>query len=153
MNRHMKNFMFLSVFLIILSACDIKQVEQVAVKKVPEEGYIIVRNDTVFFVDDKTFNTKVELQHYMEQQINKEHPSHIVLSFKDKGAYKQLKTGDKIKVWFSQMLESYPAKMIVEKFEIVEKEKRQQSRCLFSYFTNCNSFGNFVKISDPSFVI
>ncbi|MGK0537398.1 DUF3221 domain-containing protein, partial [Bacillus sp. 'calajunan'] len=36
----MKNFIFLSVFLIILSACDIKQVEQVAVKKVPEEGYV-----------------------------------------------------------------------------------------------------------------
>ncbi|MBJ3789267.1 DUF3221 domain-containing protein, partial [Bacillus sp. OA1] len=30
-------------------------------------------------------------------------------------------TGDKIKVWFSQILESYPAKMIVEKFEIVGK--------------------------------
>lgn len=53
--------------------------------------------------------------------MNKEHPAHIVLSFKDKDAYKQLKTGDKIKVWFSQILESYPAKMIVEKFEIVGK--------------------------------
>ncbi len=69
----------------------------------------------------KKFNTKVELQNYIEQQMNKDHPSHIVLSFKDKYAYKQLKTGDKIKVWFSQILESYPAKMIVEKFEIVEK--------------------------------
>ncbi|MEI5924705.1 MULTISPECIES: DUF3221 domain-containing protein [Bacillus] len=118
MNRHMKSFMFLSVFLIILSACTTKQV---VVKKVPEEGYVIVRNDTVFFVSDKTFETKIELQNYIEQQMNKEYPSHIVLSFKDKGAYKQLKTGDKIKVWSSQTLESYPAKMIVEKFEIVEK--------------------------------
>ncbi|HFK1547675.1 DUF3221 domain-containing protein [Bacillus albus] len=118
MNRHMKSFMFLSVFLIILSACTTKQV---VVKKVPEEGYVIVRNDTVFFVSDKTFETKIELQNYIEQQMNKEYPSHIVLSFKDKGAYKQLKTGDKIKVWPSQTLESYPAKMIVEKFEIVEK--------------------------------
>ena len=49
------------------------------------------------------------------------------------------------------MLESYPAKMIVEKFEIVENKKQTLTR-LF-YFTNCNSFGNFVKISDPSFVI
>ncbi|HFJ9440454.1 MULTISPECIES: DUF3221 domain-containing protein [Bacillus] len=118
MNRHMKKLMFLSVFLIILSACTTKQVE---VKKVPEEGYIIVRNDTVFFVSDKTFETKVELQNYIEQQMNKEYPSHIVLSFKDKGAYKLLKTGDKIKVWASQTLESYPVKMIVEKFKIVEK--------------------------------
>lgn len=53
--------------------------------------------------------------------MNKEHPSDIVLSFKDKDAYSQLKTGDKIKVWSSKILESYPAKMIVEKFEIVEK--------------------------------
>ncbi len=66
--------------------------------------------------------------------MNKEHPAHIVLSFKDKDAYKQLKTGDKIKVWFSQILESYPAKMIVEKFEIVGNRKRQHSRCLFLLF-------------------
>ena len=62
--------------------------------------------------------------------MNKEHPADIVLSFKDKDAYNQLNTGDKIKVWSSQTLESYPAKMIVEKFEIVEN-KRQHSRCLF----------------------
>ncbi|PEP54651.1 DUF3221 domain-containing protein [Bacillus wiedmannii] len=121
MNRHMKKLMFLSVFLIILSACTTKQVE---VKKAPEEGYVIVRNDTVFFVSDETYETKIELQNYIEQQMNKEYPSHIVLSFKDKGAYKQLKTGDKIKIWTSQTLESYPAKMIVEKFEILEKQKK-----------------------------
>ncbi|MCU5439204.1 YobA family protein [Bacillus cereus] len=118
MNRYTKIVMFLSVFLVILSACTTKQAE---VKKVPEEGYVIVRNETIFFVGDKTFHTKVDLQHYMEQQMNKEHPSDIVLSFKDKDAYNQLKTGDKIKLWSSQTLESYPAKMIVEKFEIVEK--------------------------------
>ncbi|HDV8360866.1 TPA: YobA family protein [Bacillus cereus] len=120
MNRPVKisMFIFFSVFLFILSACITKQVK---VKKVPEEGYVIVRNDTVFFVSDKTFETKIELQNYIEQQMNKEYPSHIVLSFKDKGSYKQLKTGDKIKVWSSQTFESYPAKMIVEKFEIVEK--------------------------------
>ena len=50
------------------------------------------------------------------------------------------------------MLESYPAKMIVEKFEIVENKKAALT-LPFYYFTNCNSFGNFVKISDPSFVI
>ncbi|MEA1008179.1 MULTISPECIES: DUF3221 domain-containing protein [Bacillus cereus group] len=123
MNRNMKisMYIFLSVFLLVLSACTTKQVKPVAVKAVPKEGYIIVRNDTVFFVGDKTFETKVELQNYIEQQMNKEHPSDIVLSFKDKDAYNQLKTGNKIKVWSSQILESYPAKMIVEKFEIVEK--------------------------------
>lgn len=53
--------------------------------------------------------------------MNKDHPSDIVLGFKDKDAYNKLKTGDRIKVWSSQILESYPAKMIVEEFEIVEK--------------------------------
>ncbi|WP_242213627.1 DUF3221 domain-containing protein [Bacillus cereus group sp. BfR-BA-01383] len=123
MNRNMKisMYMFLSILLIILSACTTKIVEQVAVKQGPKEGYIIIRNDTVFFVGDKMFETKVELQNYMEQQMNKEYPSHTVLNFKDKSAYKLLKTGDKIKVWSSQILESDPAKMIVEKFEIVEQ--------------------------------
>lgn len=90
-------------------------------QKVLKEGYVILRNDTVFFVSDKTFETKVELQNYIEQQMNKDHPSDIVLGFKDKDAYNKLKTGDRIKVWSSQILESYPAKMIVEEFEIVEK--------------------------------
>ncbi|MGG0183111.1 DUF3221 domain-containing protein [Bacillus tropicus] len=123
MDRHMKfsMFMFLGVVLIILAACTTKLVEQVAVKEVPKEGYIILRNETVFLADDKTFETKIELQNYIEQQVNQDYPSDIVLIFKDKDAYDQLKTGDKIKVWSSQMLESYPAKMIVEKFEIVVK--------------------------------
>ncbi|MBE7146824.1 DUF3221 domain-containing protein [Bacillus mycoides] len=123
MNRNMKISMhiFLSVLLIILSACTTKTVEQVGVKEEPKEGYVILRNGTIFFDSDKTFKTKVELQNYMEQQMNTEHPSHTVLSFKNKDAYNQLKTGDKIKVWSSQTLESYPSKMIVEKFEIVEK--------------------------------
>lgn len=123
MNRNMRAamYIFFSVFLIILSACTTKPVERVAVKKLLKEGYVILKNDTVFFVSDKTFETQVELQHYIEQQIDKEQPSDIVLSFKDKDAYNKLKTGDKIKVWSSQTLESYPAKMIVEKFEIVEK--------------------------------
>ncbi|MGN4444453.1 DUF3221 domain-containing protein [Bacillus cereus group sp. MYBK79-1] len=123
MNRNMRvaMYIFFSVFLIILSACTTKPVERVAVKKVLKEGYVILKNDTVFFVSDKTFETKVELQNYIEQQIDKEQPSDIVLSFKDKDAYNKLKTGDKIKVWSSQTLESYPVKMIVEKFEIVEK--------------------------------
>lgn len=91
----MKIVMFLSVFLVVLSACDTKQVEQVTVKEVPKEGYIILRNDTMFLPMIKRLKQKVELQHYIEQQMNKEHPAHIVLSFKDKDAYKQLKQGIK----------------------------------------------------------
>ncbi|MDA1522041.1 DUF3221 domain-containing protein [Bacillus cereus] len=120
MNRHMKisMYIFLSAFLLVISACTTKQV---AVKAITKEGYIILRNETVFLADDKTFETKIELQNYIEQQMNQDYPSDIVLIFKDKDAYDQLKTGDKIKVWSSQTFESYPVKMIVEKFEIAEK--------------------------------
>ena len=48
MNRHMKIVMFLSVFLVVLSACDTKQVEQVTVKEVPKEGYIILEMTRCF---------------------------------------------------------------------------------------------------------
>ncbi|MES9700541.1 DUF3221 domain-containing protein [Bacillus sp. JJ927] len=109
------SILFSGVFLIILSACTTKPVEQVGVKEEPKEGYVILRNGTIFFDSDKTFKTKVELQNYMEQQINKEVPSDIILSLNDKRAYKQLETGNKIKVWSSKILESYPAQMIVEK--------------------------------------
>ena len=57
MNRHVKisMYIFFSVFLLILSACTTKQVE---VKKVPEEGYIIVRNNAVFLSVIKRFIQK-----------------------------------------------------------------------------------------------
>ncbi|MDH4420781.1 MULTISPECIES: DUF3221 domain-containing protein [Bacillus] len=112
---------YLYVFLIILSACTSPQISTTVEQTVTKEGYVILKNDRVYFIGDKTFEMKVELQNYIEQQMNKEHPSDIVLSFKDKHAYNQLKTGNKIKVWSSQIIESYPAKMIVEKFEIVDK--------------------------------
>ncbi len=49
MNRYIKKLMFIIVCLTILSACTTKRVEQVAVKKVHEEGYVILRDGTVFF--------------------------------------------------------------------------------------------------------
>ncbi len=45
----------------------------------------------MFFVGDKTFKTKIELQNYIEQKMNQDYPSDIVLIFKDKDAYDQLK--------------------------------------------------------------
>ena len=49
----------------------------------------------MFLADDKTFETKIELQNYIEQQMNQDYPSDIVLIFKDKDAYDQLKQGIK----------------------------------------------------------
>ncbi len=141
-------FVFLSIFLTILTSCastfPSKQIATV-------EGYVIVGNDNVYFITNKKFETKAEFQEYIEERLHEKFPTDTVLNFVDSNTYQQLKSGYKIKVWSSQILESYPAQMIVEKFEVVDK--KVAFSLPFIYFTNCNSFGNFVKISVPSFVM
>ncbi|MEN1935142.1 DUF3221 domain-containing protein [Paenibacillus sp. 102] len=95
-------------------------VQQSAEKGVME-GYVIVKNTTVYFISNKKFKTKKGLQEYMELQQYLDTPGDTILHFNDKSAYEKLKSGYKIKVWFSEILESYPGKMTVNKFEIVEK--------------------------------
>lgn len=85
------------------------------------EGYVMVKNQTVYFIRNKTFETIEELQRHIDQRLHMNIPADIVLNFDDESAYEKLKSGYKIKVWSSQILESYPAKMIVNKFEIVEE--------------------------------
>ncbi|MEY8348825.1 DUF3221 domain-containing protein [Bacillus cereus] len=85
------------------------------------EGYVMVKNKTVYFIRNKTFETIEELQSYIDQRLHMDIPADMILNFDDESAYGKLKSGYKIKVWSSQILESYPAKMIVNKFEIVEE--------------------------------
>lgn len=115
-------FVLLGPSLTILTSCTFKQTAT-------EEGYVMLRNDTVYFITNKNFETKEELQSYMDRQINEKVPADMILKFDDKSAYKQLKSGYKVKVWSSEVFTSYPGQMIVKKFEIVErndsfKEKR-----------------------------
>ncbi|YAR62946.1 DUF3221 domain-containing protein [Bacillus cytotoxicus] len=79
-------------------------------------------NDNVYFITNKKFETKAEFQEYIEERLHEKFPTDTVLKFVDSNTYQQLKSGYKIKVWFSQILESYPAQMIVEKFEVVDKK-------------------------------
>ncbi|EEL48981.1 hypothetical protein bcere0022_37450 [Bacillus cereus Rock3-44] len=85
------------------------------------EGYVMVKNQTVYFIRNKTFETIEELQSYIEQRLHMNIPADMVLNFDDESAYEKLKSGYKIKVWSSHILESYPGKMIVNRFEIIEK--------------------------------
>lgn len=87
------------------------------------EGYVMVKNKTVYFIMNKKFETIEELQSYIDQHLHMDIPADTILNFNDEIAYGKLKSGYKIKVWSSQILESYPAKMIVNKFEIVEKNE------------------------------
>lgn len=85
------------------------------------EGYVMVKNKTVYFIMNKKFETIEELQSYIDQYLHMDIPADMILNFNDKSAYGKLKSGYKIKVWSSQILESYPGRIIVNKFEIVEK--------------------------------
>ncbi|WP_369903350.1 DUF3221 domain-containing protein [Bacillus manliponensis] len=82
------------------------------------EGYVIKKDEQIYFIEKKQFETKEQLQIYMDESMKKEHPTDMILRFEDKNTYKKLQTGDRVEVWSSQTLESYPAQMIVERFKI-----------------------------------
>jgi len=121
-------YVLCTVSFVILTACtrnEQTENEPVNIQQQTEkgvmEGYVIVKNTTVYFISNKKFKTKKGLQEYVELQQHLDTPADTILHFGDKNAYKQLKSGYKIKVWFSTILESYPGKMTVNQFEIVEK--------------------------------
>ncbi|CAI8954371.1 MULTISPECIES: DUF3221 domain-containing protein [Bacillus] len=121
-------YVLFTVSFVILIACtrnEQTENEPASVQQQTEqgamEGYVIVKNTTVYFASNKKFDTKKELQRYVDQQKHMNIPADTILRLGDKNAYKQLKSGYKIRVWSSQILESYPGKMTVNKFEIVEK--------------------------------
>lgn len=85
------------------------------------EGYVMVKNKTVYFIVNKTFETIEELQSYIDQRLHMDIPADMVLHFDEESAYENLKSGYKIKVWSSRILESHPEKIIVNRFEIIER--------------------------------
>lgn len=82
------------------------------------EGYVIKKGEQIYFIEEKQFETKEQLQIYIDESMKKDHPTNKLLWFDDKNTYKKLETGDRVEVWSSQELESYPAQMIVERFKI-----------------------------------
>ncbi|MDZ5605794.1 DUF3221 domain-containing protein [Bacillus pseudomycoides] len=123
-------YVLLVVSFVVLTACTSnEQIENEPAnvhqqtEKGAMEGYVMVKNKTVYFIMNKKFETIEELQSYIDQHLHMDIPADTILNFNDKIAYGKLKSGYKIKVWSSQILESYPAKMIVNKFEIVEKNE------------------------------
>ncbi len=123
-------YVLLVVSFVVLTACTSnEQIENEPanvhqqIEKGAMEGYVMVKNKTVYFIMNKKFETIEELQSYIDQHLHMDIPADTILNFNDKIAYGKLKSGYKIKVWSSQILESYPAKMIVNKFEIVEKNE------------------------------
>ena len=82
-------------------------------------GYVIVKGRSIYFIEEKEL-----LDEYGENikwdELAKSnymgHPADSVLVGKPVGAIRaELKTGDKVEVWYYQILESYPGKIKVEK--------------------------------------
>lgn len=111
----------IAIFIILFQFDRNKDEVQGEFRTAGKEGYVLRKGEQIYFAAAEQFETKEQLQVYIAEQMKKEHPTDIILQFEDKDAYKQLQTGDKIEVWSSQILESYPSKMIVERFVVRDK--------------------------------
>lgn len=89
------------------------------------EGYVIKKGNHVYFLANINFASPEELEEYIREQLKREHPTDTTLGFDDRNFYKQLNTGDKLKIWYSRILESYPARIPVEKVEVLEQSRIQ----------------------------
>ena len=127
----------LTVFVVILTACTSNEQtvnEPANVQQQTEqgamEGYVMVKDKTVYFIMNKKFETIEELQSYIDQHLHMDISADMILNLSDESAYKKLKSGYKIKVWSSRILESQPGRIIVNKFEIVERNDiKKGSKC------------------------
>ena len=82
-------------------------------------GYVIVKGSSIYFISEKEL-----LDEYGENikwdELSKSnymgHPTDVVLSGKPVNEIEnELKTGDKVEIWYYQILESFPGKIKVEK--------------------------------------
>ncbi|PFA24756.1 hypothetical protein CN373_02615 [Bacillus cereus] len=83
------------------------------------EGYIIFKNNNVYFIQNSKINND-NIQSNIEKLKDKNHPSDSILVIDDPDFSIKIKTGDKIKIWVEQILESYPQKLIVTKYEKIK---------------------------------
>jgi len=82
------------------------------------EGYILLKEERIYFVANQDIKTK-DIETYIREQMKKEHPTDIVLHFKS--TYGQLENGQKIKIWYREIRESYPTQIPVLKYKLLEK--------------------------------
>ncbi|MEI4802851.1 DUF3221 domain-containing protein [Bacillus sp. FJAT-51639] len=79
-------------------------------------GYILLKGDTVFFIEEKLIKDEYDRKH-LEERLKRKIPADAILHFTNLSLGKELQTGDKVRIKYSEMLESYPAKIRVIKLE------------------------------------
>lgn len=101
------------------------------------DGYAIVApNGVVYFLKEIEIEKhNLSREKGMEYMINLSkkdgHPTDIVIGHKtgsDQEVFRYLQTGDKVKIWGGGLMESSPAKMLVEKLMILENSQKTKEK-------------------------
>ncbi|MGG2015233.1 DUF3221 domain-containing protein [Bacillus sp. S10(2024)] len=80
------------------------------------DGYILLKGDAVFFIEEKHLKDDYDRKN-LEERLKRKIPADAVLHINNSSIVKQLQTGDKVRIEYSEILESYPAKIQVTKME------------------------------------
>ncbi|ENQ3105329.1 DUF3221 domain-containing protein [Bacillus cereus] len=83
------------------------------------DGYILLKGDTVYFIEEKHIKDAYDRKH-LEERLKRKIPADAILHFNNASIEKGLQTGDKVEIWYSEILESYPAKIQVTKIEKIQ---------------------------------
>ncbi|PGC66889.1 hypothetical protein COM21_16095 [Bacillus toyonensis] len=82
-----------------------------------KEGYVIIKNNKIYFIKSEN---DVSYQKILDKIGEKQHPSDSILTSHNLNLLQNIESGDKIKIWIKQVIESYPQKLIIEKYEQVK---------------------------------
>lgn len=83
------------------------------------DGYILLKGDNVYFIEEKHIKDDYDKKH-LEERLKRTFPADAILHFNNTNIEKQLQTGDKVRIGYSEILESYPAKIQVTKLEKIK---------------------------------
>lgn len=83
------------------------------------DGYILLNEDTVFFIEEKHIKDGYDRKN-LEERLKRKIPADAVLHINNSSIVKQLQTGDRVRIEYSEILESYPAKIQVTKVEKIQ---------------------------------
>ncbi|MEH7462873.1 DUF3221 domain-containing protein [Bacillus thuringiensis] len=83
------------------------------------DGYILLKRDTVYFIEEKHIKDDYDRKN-LEERLKRRIPAGAILHFNNPNIEKEIRTGDKVRIECSEILESYPAKMQVTKLEKIQ---------------------------------
>lgn len=82
-----------------------------------KQGYVMLKNSKIYFIHNKDNDN---FQNIFDKIKDKQHPSDSILTSHNPDLLKNIENGDKIKIWIKQVIETYPQKLIIEKYEKVK---------------------------------